>query len=683
DLSVSKQQARAVTLSLLTGDRALITRQTKNAYQLAGISHLLAISGSHVLFLAIMLAGIATKIVDIAGLKLYRYWPRWQLRWSVMVLTAFVYAAFTGFDVPAARTAWMLVAIGVVRFSLLPISSLKVLTMLAVVMAWLDPFVLWQAGYWLSFIAVALLLMYERVWQSPQRRFDSLTVEQKGKPNRQSLLYRVSQKTLSKSLGLLKLQLWIFLTLLPLTLLLFQKASLWGAFINLFAIGWFGLVIVPVNLLAGLCYLISPTLADLIWDIVVTLVEGTHQLIDFIVNLPLLGSASDAWLYLPVNFGVLMLVALTLTPWLLPKSFLSRWLSLPPLMLLYLSSPQSPQSLTHDAQLEVNESLSPQLYLLEGPDDLSLMLLTNTKRQYQWLIMANYRGASPYSATPATFSKSKRLNSDSLGSSLQQQLERLSIDDLTGIIVQTASSNESDSLVDVAHQISLQRPVGYLWLAGASHEIEKKVTVVTNKVPVVTNEGTTGDGSDKVKKDRQNLLDNHARVNQTLPVTVCQAGQKWQVQQINQQKASNDSSNRLSNNAIGIQAITGWPMLEEADMSSCALMVQSRYPINIYQVNSASVNQKHQLANSNHAKLPSEIAEASEHRVIIDAATQTHLWPLYFKLCEPLRGNQTILANNENSLIHKNAIIIHHPNSSINEASLSTLAGIALIHPVN
>lgn len=50
DYDISNQQARAVTLSLLTGDRSLISRQTKDLYQLAGISHLLAISGMHVLF---------------------------------------------------------------------------------------------------------------------------------------------------------------------------------------------------------------------------------------------------------------------------------------------------------------------------------------------------------------------------------------------------------------------------------------------------------------------------------------------------------------------------------------------------------------------------------------------------------------------------------------------------------
>src|SRR5690606_32398164 len=78
-----------------------------------------------------------------------------------MMSASFIYALFTGFDVPAARTAWMLLAIGLIRLTLLPISTMRILLALAVLMAWLDPYVLWQAGYWLSFIAVALLLKYE------------------------------------------------------------------------------------------------------------------------------------------------------------------------------------------------------------------------------------------------------------------------------------------------------------------------------------------------------------------------------------------------------------------------------------------------------------------------------------------------------------------------------------------
>ena len=101
--TTAEQQARAVTLSLLTGDRSLINRDTKDLYQLAGISHLLAISGTHVLFLAIVLGGAVVLLFNRLCPVVYRYMPRWQVRWWVMIGAAFIYALFTGFDVPAAK----------------------------------------------------------------------------------------------------------------------------------------------------------------------------------------------------------------------------------------------------------------------------------------------------------------------------------------------------------------------------------------------------------------------------------------------------------------------------------------------------------------------------------------------------------------------------------------------------
>ena len=227
--SSAEQQARAVTLSLLTGDRSLINRETKDLYQLAGISHLLAISGTHVLFLAIVLSGLVTLIFDKKCATLYRYVPRWQLRWLVMVGAAFIYALFTGFDVPAARTAWMLLAVGAVRLTLLPVSTLQVLLALAVIMAWDDPYVLWQAGYWLSFIAVALLLKYED--SAPQAAHkDSLESSQMLLSSANHGEQQENGIPLTAQLGrrfkqLLKLQVWLFIALLPITLLLFGKAS--------------------------------------------------------------------------------------------------------------------------------------------------------------------------------------------------------------------------------------------------------------------------------------------------------------------------------------------------------------------------------------------------------------------------------------------------------------------------
>ena len=153
---------------------------------------------------------------------------------------------------------------------------MRVLLALAILMAWYDPYVLWQAGYWLSFIAVALLLKYDDT--SHQHSTAESVV-----PYTNNKSTHVSTALLKHALRavrhIFKLQFWLFFTLLPITLILFGKASLWGLVVNLFAIGLFGWVIVPLNLLAGLCYLLSPMVADTIWSLVITIVGSLHELI--------------------------------------------------------------------------------------------------------------------------------------------------------------------------------------------------------------------------------------------------------------------------------------------------------------------------------------------------------------------------------------------------------------------
>lgn len=741
-LDTSKQQARAVTLSLLTGDRALITRQTKQTYQLAGISHLLAISGSHVLFLAVMLAAASTKIVDWTFSGLYRVLPRWQLRWSVMVVTAFIYATFTGFDVPAARTAWMLVAIGIARFTLLPISSLKVLALLAVIMAWHDPYVLWQAGYWLSFVAVAFLLIYEQSSQPSGFGWKGMGKRELKKEQERSAKHQLRRRLLKQGLQMIKLQVWIFAALLPITLLLFQKASLWGLGINLVAIGVYGLVIVPLNLLAGSCYLISPTLADWLWGVVNALVYKVHQTIETIVELPLLGSASDAWLYLPVNFAALVVVAILFVPWLFPKALLSRWLSLPAFGVLYLFWHQVPEH-GADTSLAVQSLTLPierQLYLLPSQENLSAMLLTDSKRQTQWLILADYRvaklgfaGRQTDSFEPSVnlYSKtdrpllSPRLNIEAISSTLQQQLEQLSIDELTGIIVQTPTDHQGPTLKDVARRISAQRPVGYLWQAGQRMEANGNINLNNpNKTDNLNKSGLDNQEANLLAKSAPQNRQAPAKPTSQIPISNCQPKQKWS--ESRGHLTGEDEQRRDSQ--LTIEALTGWPELEVPALSSCALAIDTVEPIKIYRLHPQQAHKSEQitgmlshishpdqlgLAQSRRAQREATAADTdtdtdsdvqintntkttkTTHRLIIDASTHRHLWPLYFQLCEssaaslkpiePSSNAQTKSAwGTAESGTHKDGsesnvidtVIITHPRSSIDSQSLSKLTNL-------
>ena len=617
--TTAEQQAKAVTLSLLTGDRSLINRDTKDLYQLAGISHLLAISGTHVLFLAIVLAGIVVLLFDRNYSAIYRRIPRWQVRWWVMIGAAFIYALFTGFDVPAARTAWMLLAIGFIRLTLLPISTTRVLLALAVLMAWHDPYVLWQAGYWLSFIAVALLLKYDDT--SYQHQTTAATTVHDSKP-RTHINNALSNRVWRMVKHVFKLQFWLFLTLLPVTLLLFGKASLWGLFINLFAIGLFGWVIVPLNLLAGLCYLLVPSIADILWMVISTIVGNLHDLMSWLTSLPAL---SDAWLYTPVNIAILSMALLSALPWLLPRGLLSRWLTLPPLTLLMMTVYANQQSLV----------TVPTLYILPTGDSyITAALLqypTVNEDSTNWLFLADHRPAS-------TRTMPSSLTADNLSENLKQQLGRLSVNKLESIVVQSSSVGLTDTLIPDDKNIANTK----------NSELLPMIVAQLNDRLAISQYWQAG-RSDRWSTFQQAYKTVKQSVDTpTISTQRCEQGKIWQ----------------SANDELSVQAITGWTEIGDTSVWDCTIALDTNLPIRVLRYNAADpLNslpanspvspQAHIVANH----LTSKQSASSQSRLILDTATHQRVWQMWSLLCSVESNNDDMLFKNTRWLGHSTSQI--------------------------
>lgn len=294
----NSQDEVAVTLSLLTGDRSLISDDMTALYQFGGISHLLAISGTHVLFLSLLCATLVTGLINRFRPSIYYWLPRWQCAFIIAAITAFGYALFAGFDVPALRTACMLLLVGVMRYFLAVPAIFKMLLVLAVAMAWADVFVLWQAGFWLSFVAVAVLVAYSQRWQRVDRQPAGL-----------------ADKAKQQLIALFKIQLWMSVALLPISLWLFGKVSLWGFMINLFAIGLFGSIIVPINLLASVLFVMSPTnaLSAALWSLLFWILDQLHKLLQLLQQT----FQQSGWLYSEMSLPVMGLLLLMALPWML------------------------------------------------------------------------------------------------------------------------------------------------------------------------------------------------------------------------------------------------------------------------------------------------------------------------------------------------------------------------------
>lgn len=640
--TLAQQQADAVSLSLLTGDRGLIDKSTKHLYQLAGISHLLAISGTHVLFLAIVMSSLCMAMVNRFGYRLYHYLPRWQLRWLIMVSVAAIYAAFTGFDVPAARTLYMLIAVGMARLLLLPLSAQKVLLLVALLMAWHDPFVIWQPGFWLSFVAVMLLIVYEQGSinkQSLNKQATQLNQLPDDFVNPLQLPYGWLKWLIGVLYKMLKLQLWMFVTLLPITLLLFGEVSVWGLPINLLTIGIYGWVIVPVNLCAGVLYPFAPFLSDVLWHLVSQLLSSIHHLLAWALTEQ--HSGFDPWLYTQMNASILLMALLVILPWSLPKGLMHRLLSVPPLGILALMLHNgNPQTATQ-----------PSLTILTSPNHVSALLLR--QEHTAWLILADYQANSEDNrnnkrknpqgnAIAGLDSKNKtHVNKqaakiEKMTKSWQKQLDKLSIEQLTGVIIQSPSP-----LLLAAYQ-SLQpsHPSTMLWSAYSDKQLE-----------ALTNHELNHLSNDKLATN----LTHHK---------TCQTGLSW-----------SDASQTLR-----IKAVTGWQQIDNVNMHHCALQLQSsKQPItlrSLHQVAWASSDnrQTHGQQLANQQKMvgsgllthSASTALPTAQTVIVDAATDTHLWQVWEMMCkqDAIKIANTIAATIADNNLDTQRVMISHSQSA-------------------
>ncbi|WP_428507104.1 DNA internalization-related competence protein ComEC/Rec2 [Roseateles sp.] len=218
---VSEPSAAGVLAALSLGDQAAISRADWALFRDTGLSHLLSVSGLHVT----MFAWAAQGLLGWAwrgSARLCLICPAPAVaRWGG-VAAALAYALFSGWGVPAQRTVWMLASLALLRGLGLRWPWPLALLLSALVVTVVDPWAVCQAGFWLSFCAVGLLM-----------------AAGDGEPARG---WR------AQLLAGLRNQAVATLGLAPLSLLFFQQLSVVGVLANLLAIPWVSLVITPLAL---------------------------------------------------------------------------------------------------------------------------------------------------------------------------------------------------------------------------------------------------------------------------------------------------------------------------------------------------------------------------------------------------------------------------------------------------
>ena len=235
--------AAGILAALCVGDQAAIDRADWAVFRLTGVAHLVAISGMHVtLFAWLSAAGIGWLWRRLGAAPLR--WPTPAVaRWGG-VLAAALYALIAGWGVPAQRTVWMLFTAALVRSQARRWPWPWVLGAAGWAVVLVDPWALLQPGFWLSFVAVAVLMAEgrddaDRAAPADPTRGAAGTPAWPG-----SRWWAWARWTLAA----LRTQLLITAALAPLSLLFFQQLSLVGLLANLVAIPVVTFIVTPLAL---------------------------------------------------------------------------------------------------------------------------------------------------------------------------------------------------------------------------------------------------------------------------------------------------------------------------------------------------------------------------------------------------------------------------------------------------
>lgn len=294
----------ALLQAFSVGDTRGLDQNDWDVARANGIPHLIAISGFHV--------GVAAGFGALLVYGLWWLWPRLGLRIAFPVAqapaalaTAMLYGFLAGGSLPTVRTVSMIAVVTLTRFGRRASSGPHSLALALLAILVFDPLATLSAGFWLSFVGVAFLML-------------CLT---RG--------HGVLSFLRELSIG----QLVMTISLLPLTVWFFGQASLVGALSNLIAVPLISFVIVPLCLIGILGLLTVPAvatpaliaagwLAHAQWWLLERMATwpGAHWYLPEVAPWALvLAMAGAAWMFLPRGLPARSLGVLLFLPLLWPQ----------------------------------------------------------------------------------------------------------------------------------------------------------------------------------------------------------------------------------------------------------------------------------------------------------------------------------------------------------------------------
>lgn len=216
--SLSSDRATALVQALSIGDKSHFEHQDFQRFQATGTAHLIAISGLHI--------GMVAMIGWFFGGLLFWVWPQQKISKPVIQLVtglglALLYAGLAGFAVSTQRALIMLGVYAFFKATRRNSFAWDVWSFSLLLVLLLDPLNIMDAGFWLSFMAVAVLILSFQGLKQNYHKFTQFFVIQ-----------------------------WrLLLGMLPISLLVFSQVNLLTPLVNMIMIPLMTFIVVPLIML--------------------------------------------------------------------------------------------------------------------------------------------------------------------------------------------------------------------------------------------------------------------------------------------------------------------------------------------------------------------------------------------------------------------------------------------------
>jgi competence protein ComEC len=220
--AVRDPQVLGVLQGLAVGDTQAMTPEQWRVFAATGTTHLMAISGLHISMVAALAAWLGGAIVRFRSAQMRR-WNAMHGQVIAGITAALVYSTLAGLSVPTQRTLLMLVIYFGARWYRRELAVTQALGLALIGVLLVDPFAPLAPGAWLSFGAVAVILLAVA-----------------GRLRRDGPMAAFARIQIAVTIGLV-----------PLLLTAFGSISLLSPVANIVAIPLFTLLLVPTVLLGA------------------------------------------------------------------------------------------------------------------------------------------------------------------------------------------------------------------------------------------------------------------------------------------------------------------------------------------------------------------------------------------------------------------------------------------------